>query len=155
MNAVLRGLVILFVGGLAVAAYFGARHWQDAQNTYQRVEDLDGGCELQLGSCRFPLEDGGLVAFSIEPASIPLMQTLELAVRIEGLDVDGVQVDIRGLNMEMGLNRTRLQELGDGRWGGETILPICSQRRMIWEAAVQLDGTERLELPFRFETLRP
>ncbi len=144
----------MFVCGFALAAYFGARHWQDAQNTYQRVEGADG-CELRLGSCRFPLEGGGEVAFSIEPASIPLMQTLELAVRVEGLGVDGVQVDIRGLNMEMGLNRTRLQRLEDGRWRGETILPLCSQRRMIWEAAVQLDGAERLELPFRFETLRP
>ena len=64
-------------------------------------------------------------------------------------------VEIRGLNMEMGLNRTQLTPIGEGSWAGETILPVCSQRRMEWEAAVQLDLEQRYELPFLFHTTRP
>jgi hypothetical protein len=56
--------------------------------------------------------------------------------------------------MDMGLNRTLLQGIQDGRWEGETILPICSQRRMQWEAAVRLDGDGRFEVPFVFDTRR-
>ena len=153
MNALSRGLVVLFACGLALAAYLGAHRWQAAQNTYQRMGPA-GGCPLDLGVCRIEL-DGGSVTFAIDPATIPLMQTLRLDVRIEGLEPDAARVDIRGLNMEMGLNRTLLKRVEDGRWQGETILPICSQRHMLWEAAVQLEGARRLELPFTFETVRP
>jgi hypothetical protein len=98
---------------------------------------------------------GGWVDFSIEPASVPLMKTLALAVTTQGLDVRGVTVEIRGLNMDMGFNRTPLSRAAGGRWTGETILPVCSQRRMEWEAAVQLDVGPRLEVPFAFRTERP
>jgi hypothetical protein len=83
------------------------------------------------------------------------MKTLELTVSTTDLPVRGVSVDIRGLNMDMGLNRTVLERGGDGRWRGETILPVCSQRRMQWEAAVRLETTPPLEVPFAFATLRP
>lgn len=83
------------------------------------------------------------------------MKTLELEVATKGLDVRAATVEIRGLNMDMGLNRTLLSREADGLWRGETILPICSQRRMKWEAAVQLDAGQGLEVPFAFHTTRP
>jgi len=45
--------------------------------------------------------------------------------------------------------------LESGVWTGETILPICSQREMKWEAAVRLDADSRSEIPFLFRTSRP
>ena len=152
--SVARGaLAFLFAFALALGAYLAASHWQDAQSVYPRAES-GIECDLRQGPCR-QLLGGGVVEFAIEPATIPLMQSLQLVVRTEGLDVDAAHVEIRGLNMDMGLNRTRLEQVSAGDWRGETILPICSQRRMLWEAAVQLEGEQRAELPFAFETLRP
>ncbi len=154
MNEKVRGAFTLLVFGLiAVAAFYGARYWQSARDAYTRVQGA-GECDLGAGPCQQSLA-GGSVVFSIEPGEIPLMKPLALAVATEGLAVAGVVVEIRGLNMDMGLNRTVLTRSGDGPWRGETILPICSQRQMEWEAAVQLEANGRYEVPFAFQTTRP
>ena len=86
-----------------------------------------------------------------------MMKTLELEVRTRGLKIDGVVVDIRGLNMDMGLNRTELSPDAAGGWSGRAVLPVCSRSRMEWEAQVRLrDPGAAFEwlVPFRFDTRR-
>jgi hypothetical protein len=139
---------------LGLAAFFGARHWQERNQEYLKPE-MAVGCELQYGSCRQAL-DAGAVTFAIDPPEVPLMKTLSLTVATERIPaVEGVVVEIRGLNMEMGLNRTVMQRDAEGRWRGETILPICSQRRMEWEAVALIDATVGIAVPFLFYTERP
>lgn len=145
-------VVVLVLAGLAGLAFLGGRYWQEARPAYQRLAG-PSECDLRAGPCVQPVGDGRL-SFSITPATIPLMKTLELEVRTRGLKIDGVVVDIRGLNMDMGLNRTSLVRTADQVWRGETILPVCSQRRMMWEAAVQFDAQGHFEVPFPFETNR-
>ena len=155
MDARLRSaLTLLGFLLLAVAAYIVARHWQLDQASYTRVEPVDP-CDLRTGPCRQSV-DGGWVTLGIQPADIPLMQPLRLTVVAEGVAERAVQVDIRGLNMDMGLNRTSLTRTPRGTWEGETILPICSRRGMVWEAAVRLDVSgQGIEIPFFFHTERP
>lgn len=154
MNEKTRGaLTLLGFALVALAAFQGARHWQATQTVPVRIEPLSD-CDLNLRPCRRALA-GGSVTFSISPAEIPLMKPLKLAVSTEGLNPEGLVVEIRGLNMDMGLNRTQLTPVGGGNWSGETILPVCSQRAMEWEAAVQLEMDRRYELPFLFHTTRP
>lgn len=154
MKEKLRGLLVLAaLAALAVAAFHAARHWQTSRDDYVRVAG-PVGCDLRAGPCRQPSGDGA-VSLTITPRDIPLMQPLHLTVMTENLEVRAAQVVIRGLNMDMGLNLATLKPTGDGRWEGETILPVCSQRRMEWEAAVRLDLDRRLEVPFTFHTLRP
>jgi len=149
-----RALTLVVFALIAVAAFYGARYWQSARGAHARVQGPTD-CDLRAGPCQQSLA-GGSVTFSIEPGDVPLMKPLVLAVVTQGLVAAGVVVEIRGLNMEMGLNRTVLTRGGDGDWRGETILPICSQRRMEWEAAVQLEaGAGRYEVPFPFHTTRP
>lgn len=146
-------LTLLGFALIAAAAFQGARIWQSARATPVRVEPT-AVCDLRAGPCRQVLA-GGSVTFSILPGEIPLMKPLKLAVITEGLAPERVVVEMRGLNMEMGLNRTQLTPVGGGNWAGETILPVCSQRRMEWEAAVHLDLDRLYELPFLFHTTRP
>ncbi len=143
--------LLVFVA-MAGFAYLGARYWQAGTTGYRRLPAA-ADCELSSGSCRTRLGDGW-VEFSIEPRTLPLMQPLRLAVRTQGIAAAAVAVDIRGLNMQMGLNRTALRQDREGVWSGETILPICSQRRMEWEAAVQIDADQGVEIPFLFATTR-
>ena len=154
MNEKTRGALTLLVFSLvAVAAFYGARYWRSAQESYIRA-GRPADCNLHAGPCRQALA-GGSVTFSISPAEIPLMKTLKLAVATTGLEVRGVVVEVRGMNMDMGLNRTLLTRAEDGGWEGETILPVCSQRKMEWEAAVQLETEGRYEVAFPFDTTRP
>ena len=154
MNAtVRRGLILLVFAMFALTAYLGARYWQSAQQSWTRVTPRQA-CNLRHGPCSQPLGGGELV-FSISPRDIPLMKPLSLEVETRRLTAVGVAVEICGLNMDMGLNRTRLEPSGEGGWRGETILPVCSQRSMQWEAVVQIETEGRLEVPFRFATLRP
>ena len=140
---------------LAGLGYFGARQWM-APAADVRDLDLSGGCDIASAACTAQLPDGGTLEVSISPRPIPLMQTLQVAVTVRDSDLQPQQLDITGLNMEMGLNRTALQAAGPGRWQGETILPICSQRRMHWQAALMLVGEAgRYRLGYRFHTLRP
>jgi hypothetical protein len=154
VNQKARGaLTLLGFALIAAAAFHGARIWQSARVAPVRVEPA-AVCDLRAGPCRQALA-GGSVTFSISPGEIPLMKPLRLSVTTEGLAPEGLVVEIRGLNMAMGLNRTQLTPVGGGHWAGETILPVCSQRRMEWEAAVLLDLERRYELPFLFHTTRP
>jgi hypothetical protein len=139
---------------IAAASFFLARHWQSRQPVYDRVAAVEG-CDLHAGPCRQTVA-GGVVVLSIMPQPVPLMRPLQLAVEVVGLDARGVAVEIRGLNMDMGLNRTLLAKSHSGRWKGETILPLCSQRLMEWEAGVRLETEQgRFEVPFLFDTRRP
>ncbi len=150
----LRSLAaLLFFVALAALGYFAASHWQSARDDFSRVE-VSAPCDLRSGPCRHVM-DGGVVEFAIEPVDIPLMKPLALRVRTEGLDVVAVRVEIRGLNMDMGLNRSELARDAGGFWRAETILPICSQRRMEWEAAVLVSTAQPFEVPFAFHTTRP
>lgn len=145
-------VIVLGMIVVASASYTLARYWQDRDSHYRRLAPV-ADCDLHAGPCRAVLADGE-VELSISPRAIPLMTPLQIAVSVSGLDAAAVVVEIRGLNMDMGLNRVRLQHV-DGVWRGETILPVCSQRRMEWEAAVRLDAGGSYELPFVFWTTRP
>lgn len=147
------GLVVSGVLLMTAAGYFAARYWQSLQLPYTRLASV-AGCDLHAGPCRRPLA-GGTLTFAITPREIPLMQPLRLMVEAADPAVRAVAVEIRGLNMDMGLNRTALVQVAPGRWEGETILPVCSRREMSWEAAVRLEADERLEVPFAFRTTRP
>ena len=154
MNEKSRGaLTLLGFALLAAAAFQGARYWQSAGEAPVRVGPA-ADCDLRAGPCQQAVA-GGSVTFSISPGEIPLMRPLQLHVSTEGLAPEGMVVEIRGLNMAMGLNRTELTPIGGGKWSGETILPVCSQREMAWEAAVQLDLARLYEVAFAFRTIRP
>jgi len=150
-SVTLTAVGFVLVAGLT---FFLARDWQSREPPYHRVAAAEG-CDLRAGPCRQTVA-GGAVVFSIMPQAVPLMRPLQLAVEAVGLDLRAVAVEIRGLNMDMGLNRTLLKQSQTGRWSGETILPLCSQRQMQWEAAVRLDAEQgRFEVPFLFDTKRP
>ncbi len=118
------------------------------------VLPLDG-CDLQKQACRRALPGGGELVFEILPRPIPLVQPLQLKVDVKGLEVDGVEVDFSGVTMNMGYNRPRLERVGEGRFRGEGMLPVCVRQRMDWEAKVLLHLPHGvLAVPYRFHTIR-
>jgi hypothetical protein len=143
----------LFVALAALAVY---RSWPLLFPSVTVAVSPDPGCDLSRAPCGTRLEDGASVRFSIMPRSIPVMKPLELEVVIDGMEVERVQVDFVGVDMDMGFNRVRLQSADDGRFIANAVLPVCVRRRMEWEARV-LAQTDRglISVPFRFFTVSP
>lgn len=120
------------------------------------VAALDDGCDLRLGSCEAVFPDGARVTFEVSPRHIPLVEPLDLAVRVTGVEALGVEVDFAGVDMNMGYNRVSLESAGDGAFAGTGMLPVCVRARMTWEARVLLQtGAGLIAAPFRFDTYRP
>lgn len=122
----------------------------------QLVAKPDPKCDLRAGPCVTRLARGGEVSFGIEPRHIPMLEPLQLSVQVKGMEVSSVEVDFEGQEMYMGFNRPKLSAQGNGRFVGQTRIPVCVRDAMEWEAKVLL-GTGRgiLAVPFRFITLKP
>lgn len=146
--------VALAVLLLGVLAYLLASQWRVL---FPDARDLEvpADCDLAQAGCEVSLPDGGSVSLAILPRPIPLIEPLTLQVEVRGSAMRPVHLDITGINMQMGLNRTPLVRVESGVWGGETLLPVCSQRKMHWQADLVLaDGSGRYRLRSAFFTHR-
>ena len=116
---------------------------------------IDPTCNLRASTCTSTLPNGGKVSFTITPKNIPLLQPLTLEVLTEGIQVFTVEVDIMGLNMDMGYNHVKLTTETKGRFKGNTTIPICIRNKMDWQASVLLRTDQGLiNAPFHFYTLK-
>lgn len=111
----------------------------------------DPGCDLQRQSCAVELPGGGRVELKASPLPIPMVKPFTVTVRVEGAEVRAVEVDFAGIDMNMGLNRPRLEARGNGEFVGEATLPVCITGQMDWQATVLLSTSGgRIALPYRF-----
>lgn len=109
-------------------------------------------CNLNAGPCSIALPDGGRVEFAIDPRPIPPLKPLKLLAVVHETEVDAIEVDFAGVDMKMGFNRPRLENLGNGRFAGQGNLPVCISGRMPWEATVIVErGRKTIAAPFRFD----
>ena len=143
---------------VAAAAAAGLYIWSQS-NTGSEIAEfatLDPSCDIQQGSCQAVFPGGGRVTLSIVPRPIQAMKPLEIEVVTDGLDALAVEVDFRGLGMNMGYNRPRLEKQAEGRYAGTGMLAICVMDRMAWEATVLATTDDGImAAPFRFDTFRP
>ena len=146
-------LLVLTLLLLGLGGYFGARHFAGSPSV--PVLNRDAPCDLGAGPCRHALPGGGHLELALSPRPVPLMQRVRVTVRIEGGDWRPERGLITGLNMRMAPNPVSLAPAGPGRWEGETILPVCSQRRMHWRFALFLEGKGgRRQIHDEFHTSR-
>jgi hypothetical protein len=147
-------VLLAVVGAGLLGLGYGLRGYLDLAPAPTLSLTPDPACDLHLGSCALQLPDGE-VRFGIAPREIPLVAPLRLEVELTGVEAGAVQVDIRGLGMDMGINLTRLRATGNGRFSGETLLPVCIRSRMDWEARVLVETEQGwVAAPFRFATSR-
>ncbi|QGU32300.1 hypothetical protein [Thermochromatium tepidum] len=117
------------------------------------VAPLDPHCDLRAGPCEVRFGGGGRVRLGIEPRTLPVAAPLRLKVELSGLEAKAVEVDFVGVEMYMGFNRVTLEPLGTGRYAGNGMIPVCTSKRMTWEARVLLHTPDGLlAAPFRFES---
>lgn len=112
-------------------------------------------CDLNQQACGAEPASGGQVRLDLQPRPMPSLQPLEVSLELTGQDPDWVELDLAGVDMYMGFNRSRLERVGPGRYRGEAVLPVCASEAMTWAATVLPEGdAERGEVQFRFVTRR-
>ncbi|HIO92433.1 MAG TPA: hypothetical protein EYG68_06250 [Leucothrix mucor] len=106
---------------------------------------MQDDCDLHQSNCTALFSDGGKAKLSINPKEIPLLKPLQVELQLEGIQATDVQLNIIGLNMDMGINRNSLRGTTDAEktiFTGVIILPVCSNQRMEWEAQARITTIE-------------
>ena len=157
-RALVRGLwllVLLLACGTVVVAL--ARFWPLLHPPIVERAPLAAACDLLQGPCEVAFVNGGRVRLDVQPRGIPVVHPLDIDVVLSGLPPpDRVELDLAGVDMDMGYNRVALSPVASpGQWVGKGMLPVCVRARMTWEARVLLytDGGVR-SAPFRFDAVR-
>ena len=140
---------------IAIIVVAGLQIWSQTPKNILATAPLDESCDLQSGPCESQIPGKGKVSLSIAPSPIVGLKPLQLKVQTEGMEAETVDVDFRGIGMNMGFNRPRLQQAANGEFTGTGTLSVCLLDRMTWEATVLVTtGDGVLAAPFRFETIR-
>ncbi|MBK6632821.1 MAG: hypothetical protein IPG33_18285 [Betaproteobacteria bacterium] len=134
---------------MLLAAAIGYLWLPRADVSLPLVED----CRLDRQACASTLPGGGRVVVALEPMTGATASPLRVSVSISGTQADRVEIGFQGVDMNMGLHVLPLAAVGEGRFVGETTLPVCVTGRMIWQATVLLEvGRKDISVPFRFES---
>jgi len=139
MNWARRGALFVLLLFTALALL---RWWYVAsQNEVITLQPV-AGCDLHRGPCHAETAGGGRVSLLITPQSIPVLEELQLQVRLQGIEAESVEVQFTGVDVDMGLLRYPLSAAGEGVFRGPAWLSVCAQRRMQGQILV----------PFQFDT---
>ena len=143
------------VAGLLLLGLLAWMFWPQPEPEIIVLEP-DPACDLRAGPCELRAPDGERIRFGIQPRDIPVAKTLKLSVELDGTPADDVDVDINGVDMDMGLRPYPLKSRDGKHFTGPGGLNYCSRGIMEWEARVRVDqGNRRIIAPFRFITEAP
>ncbi len=119
----------------------------------QEVAPIDESCDLREDSCTTIFSKGEDISFSISPKNLPLLKPLSLTVKSRDIQIENVEIDLVGMNMDMGPNHTSLKKIAKNHYVGSTIIPMCSESKMEWEARVFIKTKNGSYMaPFKFFT---
>lgn len=109
-------------------------------------------CSLHKQTCHVDVPGGGRIELSITPHPIPVVQPLQVIATLSGVPAHTVEIDFASPIMEMGYNRRLLNDMGNGRYAGEAMIPVCVIGRMPWRATLLVETSrQRIAVPFLFE----
>jgi len=149
----LWGLIALLLAAIAGYAIYKVQPLLNPKVVARAPVDVS--CNLRDHPCSVVFDDGTRVELSIEPRYIPPLHPLSVEVRVEGRQTSGAEIDLVGLNMNMGYNRPVLSQAGPNLYRGTLTIPVCVRNRMDWEATILLRTSAGLiAAPFRFSTLK-
>jgi len=143
------GAILIFV----VLLLIGYRLKDNLSPTLSTIASVDPSCDLGQGRCTTTLANGASVSLLLTPQTIRVLHPLSLNVITDGIKVSTVNVDFRGIDMDMGYNNLTLSKEKNGVFIGKTILPACLHAEMKWEARILL-STEKgiMMVPFQFSS---
>jgi hypothetical protein len=105
-------------------------------------------CDIQAGPCTRPIGEGW-VRLDIGPRPIQAMVEQHFEITLGKLQPSGTpHIDLNMPDMDMGYNRVFLESIGERRYAGTGIFPICPSGIPIWSAEVVVPGAGTAEFIF-------
>jgi hypothetical protein len=143
------GAILIFVV-LVLIAY---KVKDSSSHHYSSMATIDTSCDLQQGKCTTALANGASVSLLLTPHTIRVLHPLLLKVITDGINVSTVNIDFRGVGMDMGYNSVTLSKEKKDTFVGKTLLPACIHAEMNWEARVLLSTDQGIMMvPFQFSS---
>ncbi len=143
---------VLLVTVIGVLVY---KLWPVMNPTIVATAVSNTGCDIHQAPCTMQFGDGQQVTLAISPKPVKVMEPLTLKVETSYESPWSVEVDIKGISMNMGFNRPVLEEQSAGRYTGEAMLPTCIRQSMDWEANVLIRTADGYHAAaYRFTTVR-
>ncbi|MGM0553361.1 MAG: hypothetical protein ACQETK_06115 [Pseudomonadota bacterium] len=146
---------------LVASAWVAAERFLDPRASEGITVIQPADCDLNTGPCTASHPTGGAITLDITPRPVPMLQPLRLVLELDPAaraslgNPDALDLDLAGVEMYMGFQRPRLRRVGDGRFEGETTLPVCTTEAMTWAATVMpADRPGAARVQFRFVTRR-
>lgn len=154
-----KKILTIIISVLALIGFallgFQLQNWLLGSANVSRAQ-IDENCDLHQTPCTSTFDNGSTATLTITPNSIPLLQPLRFEIKLEGIKASSIHMNLIGLNMNMGINQTTLATTDNIYFGGGMPLPICSIKRMEWEAQAKITTLDNKVLlaPFHFYTTR-
>lgn len=108
------------------------------------VEVLRASCDPGVGPCRVELGDGHAITLTLSPRPVPQLTPFDTAVQFTTRtgDVQQPKITFAGPSMGIGAVTASLHAVGE-TYAARTLLPLCTAKKMEWEATVEaeLDGS--------------
>ncbi|MDR1888889.1 MAG: hypothetical protein LBQ81_05840 [Zoogloeaceae bacterium] len=141
---------------LALFALLGAGYFFSGQLRHTAEGEVrlpQSACDLNRKPCRVILPDGTELTAEISPRPIAAMSPLSVRLLWPDGEAREVRLDLVGVEMEMSMNQTRLQETAPGAYLGQTTLPVCVTGPMRWNAEFILVREQgNIIVPFEFSS---
>lgn len=152
---ILRLLTLLFLVGSLGAISSCDSPFSEQNDDEVTVWKADPNCDLHKGLCK--LQKGKQsVTLDISPNNpIPVAHLLDATVKLTGFHPQNVQIDIAGINMYMGYNRTTLVPLDSqsNTYHNKIMLAFCTSEKMDWEISVLITQDNKItKVPFLLST---
>ncbi|MGF1753797.1 hypothetical protein L4C33_09390 [Vibrio makurazakiensis] len=126
-------LKVSAIGLALVAGFYGPQvvtSVKESMSLHQmsaEAVNLDDYCMLSTVSC----EQNSVKITLDRDVTQPLVPA-KIRVEWPNAKQDNLALDLRGLEMEMGVAKYRLNSVGDGIYEGEILLPVCTLDTMTW-----------------------
>lgn len=129
---------------LAATAYLAASVWTQisAKPVLSATQAAD--CDLHQDRCVATFMDGSSIQLDLEPKIVLPAKPIQLSIATAGFDADSIAVAFSGTDMNMGRFETGLIKIDDATFAGESILPVCVRRTMVWQATVTAESGDRV-----------
>ncbi|TDX28672.1 hypothetical protein DFO67_10951 [Modicisalibacter xianhensis] len=98
-------------------------------------------CDLHRDACQADLGVHADMRLSLGSDLEPL-EPLEIDVHLQGIEAKQVVVEFVGRNMNMGLNRYILDDMGNGHFRGLGQFGVCREDIMPWRAQVTIETAD-------------
>ena len=109
------------------------QHWRYPEVVAHLTQQA---CDPTQHTCVFEFHDLSLT-IGLSPQQLPIrsLDSVPILVKSQGTAVSAVQVDLVGLNENMGLLRTNLK-VNSNSFSGNVFIPTCIQQNMQWQMTV-------------------